>query len=199
MNTAQLKLPPLMTVAEFIEWTGDGTGTRYELVDGILRAMAPASDTHNTILIRLGSILTLHLDGKRSGCRVVGTPGIQPRARSDWNFRIPDLAVTCAPNVPGAVMTPDPILLCEILSPGNAAETWESVRAYTTLPSVREILIIHTAKMLAEVLLRDDAGNWSENTTQFGPGGTLELASIGLTIPVADIYAGTHLVSNSSN
>ena len=32
MSTAPAKLPPLMTVADFLDWPGDGTGTRYELV-----------------------------------------------------------------------------------------------------------------------------------------------------------------------
>ena len=53
MADAARKLPPLMTVAEFLEWPGDGTGTRYELVDGVLRAMAPASDNHGTIQTNL--------------------------------------------------------------------------------------------------------------------------------------------------
>ena len=48
MNVA-FKLPPPMTVDEFIAWPGDGTATKYELVDGALRAQDPASDTHGTI------------------------------------------------------------------------------------------------------------------------------------------------------
>ena len=31
-----VKLPDLMTIDEFLKWPGDGTGTRYELVDGEL-------------------------------------------------------------------------------------------------------------------------------------------------------------------
>ena len=34
-------------------------------------------------------------------------------------------------------MTPDPILLVEVLSPGNAQDTYENVRAYATLASVK--------------------------------------------------------------
>jgi hypothetical protein len=49
MAEAARKLPPLMTAAEFHEWPGDGTGTHLELVEGVLRATAPASDAHGTI------------------------------------------------------------------------------------------------------------------------------------------------------
>ena len=38
-----------MSVAEFIAWHGDGSGAKFELVDGEPRAMAPASVTHGLI------------------------------------------------------------------------------------------------------------------------------------------------------
>ena len=38
--------PSRMTVAEFLDWPGDGSGRRYELVDGEPRAEAPASTIH---------------------------------------------------------------------------------------------------------------------------------------------------------
>jgi hypothetical protein len=47
--TAARKLPPLMTVDDFLAWPGDGTATRYELVDGVLRAMAPTTNAHGII------------------------------------------------------------------------------------------------------------------------------------------------------
>ena len=108
--TAQRKLPAMMTVAEFLEWPGDGTDTRYELVDGELRAMAPAADSHNTIVANLAALIWNRIKQTGLPCRVVATPGIEPHVRADWNFRIPDLGVTCTPNRIGTVMTPDPIL-----------------------------------------------------------------------------------------
>ena len=48
---------PIAVVIDFIDWPGDGTSTRYELVDGVLRAMAPGSDTHNTIVANLAGLL----------------------------------------------------------------------------------------------------------------------------------------------
>ena len=58
-----------MTVADFIDWPGDGTSTRYELVDGVLRAMAPGSDTHNTIVANLAGLLWQHLRQSRPECK----------------------------------------------------------------------------------------------------------------------------------
>lgn len=117
--------------------------------------------------------------------------------RAEWNFRIPDLGVTCQPNRPGEVMTPEPIVLIEVLSLGNANETYENVRAYATLPTLREIAVAHsTARMRVELLARDAAGNWpADPVVVDGP--SVTLASIGAELPFAEIYLGTHLAAST--
>ena len=186
-------LPPKMDVADFIGWPGDGSGTRYELADGVLRAMAPGSDAHNTIVANLTGLIWQHLRQKRSACRVVTGLGIQPHVRAEWNFRIPDLGVTCARSHVGEIMTPDPVLLVEVLSPTNAAETWDNVIAYTTLPSVQEILVVHSTRIKAEILRRDAQGHWPPNPTAIEAGAMIELASIDAGFALKEVYVGTHL------
>lgn len=195
MATAHAKLPPMMTVADFLDWPGDGTGTRYELVDGVLRAMAPGSDTHGTIQSNLVFAITSHLRATRPGCRVVTTPGVQPRLRAEWNFRIPDLGVTCTPNRAGDVMMPDPLLLIEVLSPGNANDTWNNIPHYASLPSVAEILVVHSTRLRAELLTKGEDGAWPPNPAVSEGNGSLLLASIALDLSLADIYRGTHLMN----
>lgn len=192
MMGAVPKLPPLLDVADFIDWPGDGFGTRFELIDGVLRVMAPGSDAHNTIISNLTGLIWQHLRTARPGCRIVAAPGVQPRVRAEWNFRIPDLGVTCAPNRPGEIFTPDPILLIEVLSPSNASETYESVRAYATLPSVQEIVVVHSTRLEVELLARDASSNWPANATVH-TAGSLRLDSIGVSLAIAEIYASTHL------
>jgi Plasmid encoded RepA protein len=80
--------------------------------------------------------------------------------------------------------------LVEILSPSNRSETWTNVWAYTTIPSVQEILVLHSTAVRAEMLRRDAEGNWPERPEVL-EGGTLELLSIGLQLPLAAAYAGT--------
>jgi Uma2 family endonuclease len=195
--TAQLKLPPMMTVTDFLDWPGDGSGQRYELIDGELRAMAPGADSHNTIVMTFGTLIWNHLQTTGSTCRVVSAPGIQPRIRADWNVRIPDLGVTCAPNRIGDVMTPEPVLLIEVLSPGNKSQTYENVRAYATIPSVREIIVLHSTAIKAEILLRDGQGDWPSNPTEIGNRDTLTLSSIKASFQLAQLYASTHLAPST--
>jgi hypothetical protein len=57
------------------------------------------------------------------------------------NVRPPDLAVTCAPMLMGRIL-PDLALIIEVLSPSYQRETWESIWACATIPSLVEIAVV---------------------------------------------------------
>jgi Uma2 family endonuclease len=196
MPSARKKTPELMTAEVFDAWveTGAAKGRRWQLVDGELRAMAPANATHGTIQGTLCHLIAGHLDATGSRCRVVAEPAIAVRIRARDNRRVPDLAVTCTPDRQGDVALPDPLLLVEILSPSNAALTWDNVRAYTTIPSVREIVILQSARIEAEVLRRQEDGTWPADADVVAAGAKLRLPSIGLDLPLDAVYAKTYLV-----
>jgi len=123
--TAVAKLATRMSVHEFLGWE-PRDGLRYELVDGQPRAMAPASTVHGYLQSELGRLIGNHLREHRPGCHVITNPGVVPNLLSAHNFRIPDLGVTCAPVTPGQASMPDPVLLVEILSPSNQADSWSN-------------------------------------------------------------------------
>jgi hypothetical protein len=88
---------------------------------------------------------------------------------------------------------PDPIALIEVLSPGNAADTWDNVWAYTTIPSVRQIAVVHSTRVLAEVLGRGADGHWPEAPEEIGADAMVRLESIAVAFPLREAYAQTHL------
>jgi len=180
-----------MTIEEFLAWDAPGPH-RWQLVEGEPRAMAPASRTHGAIQSELGALLRNHLVARSSPCNVITTPGLIPRVRSNTNFRIPDLAVTCAPYATEEHALTAPVLIVEILSPSNAAETWSNIWTYTTIPSVREILIVRSATIGAELLRRDADGTWPERAETIEEG-ELALDSLGFRCALTDIYRTTRL------
>jgi Uma2 family endonuclease len=107
-------------------------------------------------------------------------------------MRVPDLAVTCSPSLPGDHALRDPVLLIEILSPSNRAETWTNVWSYTTIPSVREILVLHSTSIGADLLRRGSDGTWPERPQAIEQD-DLTLDSIGYTGPIAVFYRSTWL------
>lgn len=191
---AALKLPPRhMTVAEFLEWDPeDGSGALWQLRDGEPEMMAPASDAHGSIQAELGYLLTAHLRLHGGSCRVVVAPGVIPRVRSAENCLIPDIGVTCTPPS-GSRTLEDPVLLIEILSPSNELETRANVWAYTTIPSVVEILTLRSTSIRAELLRRRADGSWPEAAEDIGAEGELRLESIGFMQPLRAAYRTTSL------
>jgi Uma2 family endonuclease len=188
---ALAKMPIRMSVDEFLKWDSQDD-LRYELVDGEPRAMAPASTVHGFLQNELGRLIGNHLREKASGCEVVANPGIVPRLLSEHNVRIPDLAVTCSPLAAGQATLPDPVLVIEILSPSNQAKTWTNVWAYTSIPSVQEILVLCADRMAADLLRRSRQGEWPERTTVITDG-NLVLESIGFSVALAELYSRTGL------
>jgi Uma2 family endonuclease len=186
-----LKPPAVMTVAEFLAWDAPGPG-RWELVDGEPVAMAPTSRTHGTLQLELGGLIGNHLAVTGNQCTVIAAPGIAPRVRANENFRIPDLAVTCTRYETEEYDVSDPVLIVEILSPSNRAEIWRNVWSFTTIPSLREILLLSSTAIRAELLRRDSDGNWPAAPALL-EGGDLSLDSIGFTAPLAAIYRTTRL------
>ncbi|MGD9805838.1 MAG: Uma2 family endonuclease [Hyphomicrobiaceae bacterium] len=180
-----------MTTTEFLRWEGDGTETKYELVDGQLVAMSPATTTHGTIQANLALVLGLHLRG--SPCRVITEAAVVPRVASDMNTRVPDLAVTCSPDIPGEIGLTDPVLVIEILSAGNKSKTWSNVWAYASIPSVREILILSSWSIEGQLLRRDADGAWPEKAAIIPSDGSIALSSLDMTFLLRDAYAKTFL------
>lgn len=192
MSTA-LKIPVRMTVAEFLAWDAPGNQL-WQLVDGEPQAMAPASVTHGAIQNEIGRLIANHLVNQARPCRVVTDPGVIPRVQAEINFRIPDLAVTCAnPATEESALTA-PVLVIEILSPNNQAETWANVWTYTTIPSVREILVLRTAIVGADLLRRNEDGSWPDKP-QVILDGDVTLESIGFTFALTAAYRTTRHAS----
>lgn len=185
-------LPDHMTVSEFLAWdSGDRSGRKWQLVEGEPVAMAPGSESHAAIQSEIGRLLGNHLAATGSRCRVLTEPGIVPRVHARRNYRVPDLGVTCAPPSHNLIVS-DPILLIEILSPSNEGETWANVWG-TTIPSVQEILIVHSTRQQAELLRRRADGSWPEEPDTIRAGAEVALASIEFVAPLASLYRTTVL------
>jgi Uma2 family endonuclease len=189
--SSALEPPDAMNAAEFLAWDAPGPG-RWQLVDGVPIAMAPGSRTLGALQSELGYRIAAHLMASAAPCSVVTAPGIVPRVRANENFRIPDLAVTCARYDVEEYDVADPVLIVEILSPSNRAETWQNVWSFTTIPSLREILLLSSTEIRADLLRRDAEGNWPR-AAMVMTDGALTLDSIGLTLPLATVYRTTRL------
>ena len=184
-----------MTVDEFLKWDSP-EGYHWQLIDGVPVAMSPPAPLHGVIQNEIGRLIGNYLVERGTPCTVITTPGVIPRFQPDRNFMVPDLAVTCSHTDITGKAVHEPVLLIEILSPTNHAETWRNVWAYMTIPTLREILVIRTASLGVELLRRGDDDAWPEKLLAIVDGG-FTLSSIGLDLAVASLYRGTGMIDTA--
>jgi Uma2 family endonuclease len=192
MTATAKQLPHLMTVEEFLAWDGGGHVGKLELVDGLPRAMSPASATHALIQNSISTAITNHLRSRKSPCRTGTEAPIVPPMGQRINARAPDVSVTCSPPASNGTFV-DPILIVEVMSPSNEADTWESIRSLAGLTSLREILVVQSTSVEAHVYRRDAQGAWPSEPVVAKAGGTIRLESIDLDLALSEIYRDTPL------
>jgi Uma2 family endonuclease len=172
----------LWTLDEFLAFD-DGTDTRYELFDGQIFAMAPASDVHGALVARLVVRLSA---GLRSPCEVVIEAGIVPPERADSYYEA-DLAITCT-GLTGQQFVAAPVLIVEVLSASTAATDRDrKLPDYRTIPSLQDILVVSSTEPRVEHFHRE-ADGWKIHDLRGE--GTLRIETFDVTIGLAELYAG---------
>ncbi|MDX2289038.1 MAG: Uma2 family endonuclease [Hyphomicrobiaceae bacterium] len=186
--------PKLMTVEEFLDWDGGGHQGKMELVNGVVVAMSPASSTHGLIQANIAIAIGNHLRKTGRPCRVGSEQPISPTMGKRLNLRVPDVAVTCTPASDSKTME-EPLLIAEVMSPSNEMDTWASIQAVAGLISLKEILVVQSTRVEAEVYRRRADGGWPDepNVVVRELGGSLRLESIDLDLALTEIYWQTHL------
>ncbi len=188
---AAARIPVRLSVDEFLDWD-PGDGQAWQLVNGEPQAMALAKRTHGALQGELSRLVQNHLLAQGSPCSGVIAPGVVPHVQASTNMRVPDFAVTCTDYDVEEAALNSPVLIVEILSPSNQAETWSNIWTYTTIPSVQEILVLFSIKIGAELLRRRNDGSWPQEPERI-TNGDLVLDSIGFCVPLADVYRTTRL------
>ena len=183
---------PITDVSHFLE-SAQNQHAIWQLVDGEPQAINPPSRTHGTIHNELGLLLANHLAVATPHCIVMMTPGVVPQVNATENYRIPDIAVTCSPYTEETWVIDSPIVLAEVLSGSNRAQTWMNVWAFTTIASVEEIAVIHTDAIKVSLFRRQPDRTWPADPLTIGADGILVFESLGFHTPVRALYRNTLL------
>ncbi|TAN35437.1 MAG: Uma2 family endonuclease [Verrucomicrobia bacterium] len=161
---------------------------RHEYVDGYVYAMAGASKAHNTIAGNLFSRLRRHLRG--SPCRGF-IADMKVRVEAAGAFYYPDVVVTCSgqdtsPSSPKDYLTA-PSLIVEVLSPTTeTVDRREKMRAYASLDSLQEYMLIDSRAQQVEVYRKQPNGTWEQRV--WSSGEIVRLDSVDLDLSFEDLY-----------
>lgn len=133
-----------MTVQQFLAADFDDE-LRHELVEGVPVAMNPPPAPHARMVIVLGSALDRRL---RRPCATYGGGGTR-REDDEWNYRVPDLAISCSRSAEHWIDAPRVVV--EILSPTTERrDVTVKLAFHRSLPSVEEILHVGTDRRHVE-------------------------------------------------
>lgn len=168
-----------------------------EYLDGHVVAMAGASGTH----VLINSNLTV-----RTGMRLIGGPctpypsDLRVALHDQSPFAYPDLTIVCGDSVylDDAFDTLlNPTVIFEVLSPST--EKWDrgwKLARYLTIPSLKEVILVSQTEPKTERYSRDGK-DWLF-AISMGLDSTLVLPSLGIDVPLSEIYDRVRFDSLSS-
>jgi Uma2 family endonuclease len=180
------------TVEEYRVWER-ASQERHEYIDGRVTLMSGGTADHSALCVGVGSLLRALLRG--GSCRAY---------RSDMRVRLsatryvyPDASVSCDPRDRGQIEElQSACLIVEVLLPTTEAyDGGEKFGYYRACPSIQEYLLVNARRPEVELFRRAGAF-WT--LTTFGPEDVIDLTSVGVRLPVAEVYDGIDLVGNEA-
>lgn len=181
----------LYTYEEYLE-IEQSTGLKHEYFQGHVLAMAGSTPEHNELGINLIFQLKLRLGS--GPCKVYASD-LKVSASEDGLYTYPDLAVVCGPlqrsgKDPNAVQ--NPVVLVEVLSDSTIHyDRVEKFEHYQKIATLRDYVLVDQHRPSVDHLRRNPDQSWTLRTLHLAD--TLHLESLGVSIPIADIYAGVAL------
>lgn len=180
-----LKPKTFIPISEQDYLLGEQTSeVKHELIEGYAYAMAGASANHERIAGNVYAEFRQHL--KNAPCEPFGS---DMKVKIGANFFYPDVIVTCHFDESQPYFTDAPIIIVEVLSKATRKmDVSFKLLTYINLPSLQEYVLIEQDFVDIQVIRRSES--WLPRHYFLDDEITFE--SIGLTIPVAEIYARVH-------
>jgi Uma2 family endonuclease len=183
-----------MSFEEYLALVEQDAEHAYEYLDGRVYMMTGGSPDHSIIGSNLNALLQTFLRGRR--CIVYNS---DVYVQLSEQYRVcPDVTLSRDSRDRGAQeVIRYPSLVAEVLSPTTEArDRGQKSLQYRCCPSIQEYLLISSEFPLVEVFRHEKQGFWSLYT--LGLGDTIELNSLGLRFPVAEVYQNTSFLEESN-
>ena len=177
----------IMSIEDFLAWEAR-QDTKYEFDGFEPVAMAGGSRNHARIQRNLAIAIGSRLQGTR--CEFLGS---DMKLLSANRSRYPDGQVVCGPGAGEASFTTSPTALFEVVSAGDETrDRVDKAAEYLEIASVQTYVMLRTNRAEATVLTRT-GDTW--DSREVHAGAMLTLPSIGVELPLSEIYAGTTVPS----
>lgn len=161
--------------------------TRSEFIDGVVRPMAGAAPDHILVVANIEDFVGPALR-KKGNCRRLGQDTQIPIPAHNI-YTYPDAVIACPPRFAkrpkGALLNPKTIF--EVLSPSTEAyDRGDKFLYYRSLETFEEYVLISVDRPRVEVF---NVASSCEKRTYEGLGAVARLESVGLELPLRELYA----------
>jgi Uma2 family endonuclease len=181
-----VQLDMRMAKPEFLTWVEAHEG-RYELAGNRVVMMTGGSRGHAILVRRLAAALEKRLDGDRWTV-MTSDFGVDVGPST---VRYPDVVVDVAGGRFKDLTATAPALIAEVVSPSSARDDLgPKADEYLRLPSLSAYLVLAQDEPKAWVWARGAGGFPPEPRVIQGHDAVIEIASLGIELPLAEIYAG---------
>lgn len=159
---------------------------RHEYIGGETYAMVGGTDRHN--LLAGNAFAALHADAQRRGCHLfMADMKVRLQVAGEDAFYYPDLMVACDPADDHPYYRTAPCLLLEVLSRSTRRiDEREKLFAYTTIPALREYLVVDQDEPRVTVHRRGPEG-WT--TTTVAGEGAVDIECLETRLDLRTLYA----------
>ncbi|MEO1231173.1 MAG: Uma2 family endonuclease [Myxococcota bacterium] len=151
---------------EAVERLEAKTGEKFELVNGLVFAMAGASDAHLALAAEMMTQLGMQLSrGPRRGQCVAFQSDARVRVLDEdfETYRYPDIAVFCGERQRTGSSYVNPVVLIEITSPSTErVDQRTKLHEYTRIPSLEAYLLVDPGARRVTLHRRVAVASWRE-------------------------------------
>ena len=135
-------LPTGLSREAYYAWAEAQPRGRFELVDGVVVAMAPERAAHARTKALTWLLLREALAAAKAPCEAL-IDGVAVEAGESSAYE-PDVVVNCGKRVDGnAIAAPSPLIIVEVTSPSNSrVDMTTKTTDYLRLPSLRHYVIV---------------------------------------------------------
>ncbi|MBI3966914.1 MAG: Uma2 family endonuclease [Chloroflexi bacterium] len=191
----QPALERFRTVAEYFEHE-IASDQRYEYRDGQIIALAGGSARHSQIKVNT----TVALGSRLRGTDCVTYDSDMRVRTASGTYAYPDISVVCGPvelTADPSETLANPSVVFEVLSPTTERyDRGDKFVHYRSIPSLCDYVLIEQRRVQVEHFHKDERGLWVLRDL-IDLETVLELESIGVRIPLAEIYERVKLEGTS--
>ncbi len=185
MSIAAARTVTALDIAGFMEFLDSRPRERWELHDGVPRAMVGGTFAHASISANI--VATIRNAAQSKGCHALGGFLVSIGESSAYE---PDAVVICGDVDRGSRVTDRPTIVFEVLSPSTMHfDRSEKAQRYRAIASLQQLVFVYQDSVRVESWLRQDEG-WSRAPKVLvDREDSLALPSLAASLPLQAIYA----------